>query len=254
MILIHRITPFFIGLALAVSFVLLHLGAVNPIILVLAALILIFITLARLQHFQYKTFDFWQFTMSLVLFVASSYILFLFFESITAKVSIAIVVSLVSYFYSEHLFMFVHVPALYKPYALEYVSLAMYVLSVFFMSAGLYGLILFVSAPFYLLSGFFFLFVLFLVYSMFWVSKIEHKRSVPYAVAGAVLLTEIFTVTSFLPTSVYTDAALLAIFVYVFLGVCRAHVLDKLSPNVLRRYIIFGGILLTFVAASARWV
>ena len=76
----------------------------------------------------------------------------------------------------------------------------------------------------------------------------------PYALATAVLITELFAAISFLPTGFYTNAAFLTLAVYVLLGLSRADALHKLSKEVLRRYLTLFLVLTTIIALTSQWI
>lgn len=257
MILLHRITPFFIGLISALGFVLLLISPLPPLLVLGAALVLVLSLLIRLIGFRPGQFSFWNFLGTPFLFLLASYLLFLFFEDRPEQVGLAVCTALLVFFFSEHLFNYLHLPANYQAYSLEYLSLALHVLTVFFLSAAGYGLSILLQVRHLglaVMSVLFFLIVLFVIYSTLWVSKVEGKKTKRYALAGAILTTELFAVLTFLPTGFYTSAAILTLFFYLFLGLMRAHFLDKLSKVVIRRYLLISAILLFVILIFSRWI
>lgn len=257
MILLHRITPFFVGLISALGFVALLTLSANPFYIFGSALLLVLLLLIRLVGFRPGHFSFWTFIGTPFLFLASSYFLFLFFEGRPEQISLAVCTSLLIFFFAEHLFNYLHLPGNYQAYSIEYLSLALNVLTIFFVSAAGFGLNILLQLQHLgvlVMSILFFLISLFVIYSTLWVSKVESKKTKRYAWAGAVLTTELFAVLTFLPTGFYTAAAILTLFFYLFLGLMRAHFLDKLSALVLRRYLLTSVILLVVVLIFSRWI
>jgi hypothetical protein len=255
MLVLHRITPFLIGLVLASGFLgLMRLPAAYSFIVAGAVALLLAVLFARLAGFEPRKFRFWYFVGTPVLFFLSAFGLFLFLEQGSFKIALALIVSLMSFLFAEHLFNYVHLPAKYQAYSLEHVSLVLYVLTTFFAATVGFGTAMVIQAPLWLLAPLFFLVMLYVVYGMLWVSKVDPRKARAYAFGGAVITTELFTVLSFLPTGFYANAAALAVCVYVFLGISRAHFLDKLSRVVLRRYAFMGVLLLGVIAGTARWL
>ncbi len=253
MILLHRLTPFVLGLLLAASFSLLVYFPAWAVQIMAVSLLLAALILARLNNWRITTYEFFSFVGTPWLLIASSYGLFLFFENSIAKIALAIVVSLGVFIYAEHLFSFVHLPARYRPNSLEHLSLLVNVLIVFFLAATFFGLVLFLQVPYWLLIWVFLGLNFFVVYNILWVSKIEHTRALVYALGGAIIISEFFLVLAYLPSSFYTSAAILATFFYVYQGICRAHLLEKLNRPVVMRYLTLGAVLLVLVFSSGQW-
>lgn len=254
MMLFYRVTSFVLGLVVVAGFagmILFPNFALVSMVLVLSAS---FLLLGRLVEWGVKSFQFWNFVGTPFLYILSAMGMFLFFENPLEKIALTVVVALGVFLYTEHLFAYLHAPGAYKTYSLEHLGLILNILIIFFLGATGYGLTLFLQVPFFLLALLFFLLTLFVVYSMFWVSKIEHQRALVYALAGAVILTELFLASVYLPTGFYTNAMLLAVFIYVFLGVSRAHVLEKLTKPVLLRYVALASFVLVLVLGSAKWI
>ena len=59
---------------------------------------------------------------------------------------------------------------------------------------------------------------------------------------------------SYLPTGFYANAAWLTLMMYVYVGLMRAHLLEKMSFMVVRRYVLISGILAAFIAATTSWL
>ena len=254
MILLHRITPFFIGLFAAAGLVGTFFVPEHPLWTIVAALIIVVLLSARLLAWRFKTLQFWTLLGTPVLFLVSGYSLFLFFEDQSAKITMTVIVAMLLFFFAEHVFTYTHLPAKYQAYAIEHLSLLLNLLSLFFFSAAGFGGMILLQSPLYIMGAVFFLLVLFFVYSTLWAGKIENKRALSYSLAGALLATEIFTALSYLPTGFYTNAAVLAVCFYLFLGLSKAHFMNQLSRKVWKRYLFLGFSLLFLIAVTARWL
>ncbi|EKD33513.1 MAG: hypothetical protein ACD_76C00012G0002 [uncultured bacterium] len=253
MILVHRITPFLAGLALAALFTSVSiapslLSIEAPIIFVLFLLLV-----ARLFKFDMRSPSFWALLSSLAIFCASGLALYLFFESESARLFLAVFVSMLSYIYMENAFYYYHLQAKYQAYSLEYLTMILGVFSVFFSASALYAAYLFIHPPLALIAIIFAVIVLVLLWSALYVSKIDHKRTAVYSAAGALLITELFLSVSFLPSGFATNAALMCVTFYMFLGLSRAHVLEKLTKQIVIRYSALGAAAVALIAGTSRW-
>ncbi len=254
MILLHRITSFGIALVALFSFVLLLEGFTHPLLVVLLCTIFCGLLLARLLNVQVRTFQFWHLFGTPMLFLLSSFGLFFLLESVSIKWVLAGLVTVFLLLFVEHVFNFIHLPSKYQPFTLEYLSQLLHVLSVFFLATLGFGLRLFLHAPLWLLCLAFFLVLTFIMYGTLFASKVDALKARPYALATALLITELFAVISFLPTGFYTNAAFLALGVYVLLGLSRADALHKLSREVLRRYLTIFVFLGAVIALTSQWI
>ena len=158
------------------------------------------------------------------------------------------------FFYIEHLFHYLHLPTRYQAYTLEHLSLVLNILTIYFISVVGFGARMFLSIPLWFACVVFFLVAFFVIFDMLWVSKVEAKMAWPYAIAGTVLATEIFAAVSFLPTGFYVNAAILAVFFYLFLGLTRAHFLDALTHTLVRRYLAIASFLFVIIMGTAQWL
>lgn len=256
MILLHRLTPFVVAAALAGGFAFL---IVPPAHIAWAVALLFVVTpllLGRLLLFDVRRPAFWVFLGVPLFCVAAAFFFFLFLESVTAKWILATTVVVVNGLYAENLFTFYHLPHAYQAYSLEYLSLVIAVISSFFFASGGYASSMFLQefAPIWVSAIVVFFATLFLTLAMFWVSKVGFETGRRYAFAAAVLMTELYAVLSFLPTSFVTNAAAFATLFYCYLGLMRAHVLERLSAKVVRRYAYSGVGLLLVIFVSAQWL
>lgn len=254
MIILHRISTFFVGLVVAVGFILMIYFPFLSLGVIPAVLLLLFVLLARLNEWQVATYRFWNFVGTPIIFAFSGLALFLFFEGSTEKIIMGLVTALGVFLFAEHQFAYLHTPPLYKPYSLENLSLVLNVLTVFFLAAASNGLMIFLNIPLILTGLIFFILNLFVVYNMLWISKVEHSRAIAYALGGAVILSELYAAVSYLPISFYVSAAVITVFFYVYQGLCRAHLLDKLTRPIMVRYVSLGSIIALVVLSTAKWI
>ncbi len=256
MILLHRLTPFALAGTLFAGFAMLIARPASlwwPIVLLFVASTLL---LSRLLLFEFRRPAFWVFLGIPLFMVTSAFLFFLFLESDLAKWILAVSVVLAAGLYAENLFTFYHLPSAYQAYSLEYLSLVISIASAFFFTSAANGAHLFLRdlVPLWIPAIIVFVAVLFSTLAMFWVSKVGFETSRRYALFGALLMTELFVVLTFLPTSFVANAAAFATCLYVYLGLMRAHVLEKLSRTVVRRYALTGMLLLAVIFGTAQWL
>lgn len=254
MILLHRITSFALAALTAAGFFILIFYAELTGLAAISMLFLVPLLFARLLQWEIGRVSFWVFLGTPVFYLVSSLFFFLFLEQNAAKLLLGLAVTIGIWLYAENLFAFYHLPSAYQAYALEYLSLAIYVLSAFFFAGGAYGSQLFLQLPVWVPALAIFWTVLFATAGVFWVSKVDHETGNIFAFVGALSMTELYLVLAMLPTSFMSNAAAFAVFLYLYLGLSRAQVLEKLTPQILRRYLSIGTLLLLIIFASARWV
>lgn len=254
MILLHRITPFTIAATSLVGFGSLIVAPFVGMKMIPFVVVVMALFFARLLLWEFRRPAFWVFLGTPMLLWMSSLIFFFFLEDPVSKWVVATGVTLAVSLYAENLFTFYHLPSAYQAYALENLSLVVYVVSAFFFTSGAYGAGLFLLLPVWIPAIIVFIAVLLATVAVFWVSKIGFETGRPYAIVGAVLMAEMYVVLAQLPTSFVTNAAAFAIFMYGFLAVSRAYVLDRLTPKITTRYMVFMAVLLVVVFGSARWL
>lgn len=254
MILLYRITPFWIALTSLATFAALIYWPFLGMKTVLPLGAILVFSFARLLLWEFRRPAFWVFLGTPMLLWFSSLIFFFFLEDPTSKWLVASVVTFGIALYAENVFTFYHMPSAYQAYALENLSLVLYVLSAFFFTSGAFAAQLFLLLPLWIPMLMVFVAVLLATTAVFWVSKIGFDTGKPYAVVGAVLAAELYGVLSTLPTSFVTNAALFAILLYGFLVLARANVLETLTQKKVFQLLGFVGILLVIILGSARWL
>ncbi len=252
MILFLRTIPFLVLLASSVAFWLLFWQRElwGVVLTAIAALIL----MAFLAKPRLRVVEFWAFFGLPTLFFLSSLATVFYLQSASAAMLLATAVGIILFVFLERVFFYVHAPALHRAYALEYLSVLMALLTIFFLSVALLGLRLFVLTPSVYLVCAFALLSFALSYLALWASKFEIQSVRLFSFAFALLLAQGFLVVLFLPTEFYTGGAFLALAFYLLFGLSRAHLLHKLDTRVRRRYVVLSICLFVLLSATARWV
>lgn len=253
MILLHRITPFALGITSILSFVLLMFWPLLGIkaLLPLGAILVFF--LARLLLWEFRRPAFWVFLGTPMMLWLSSMVFFFFLEDPVSKWIIASTVSIVIALYAENCFTFYHMPSAYQAYALENLSMVVYVLSAFFFTSGAFGAQLFLLLPTWIPTLLVFFAVLFATTAVFWVSKIGFETGRPYAIVGAIVMAELYATLSMLPTSFVTNAALFSVLLYAFFVFARANVMERVNRLMVLRQTGFVAVLFLLILLTARW-
>lgn len=254
MLILYRLTPIAIALTIAAAFALIISGVGSVIWTMVLSSMVIALLLARLLRWESGTFQFWNLLVTPLLFLLSSFGLLLFLEQPIVQLVLGLIVLMLVTLFVEHVFTFMHLPALYQPFSIEHLGQLMNIFSMFFISSVGFGLRLFLQLPLWILGIVFFLVCWYMVYGTLWASKVESNRARPYALAGAVLMSQLFIAVSFLPSGFYTSAAFIAIGFYIFLGLTRASAQRRLSKNLLRRYVTVTIVLSLVVAATSQWL
>lgn len=200
-----------------------------------------------------QTTAFWTFFLTPLFFLLASLLFFLFLEFTAIKLLLGVVVTLGVWLYAENLFAFYHLPSSYQAYALEYLSFILFLTGMFFFTAGTYAVQLFLLLPVWIPALVVFWIILFAIEGVFWVSKIVPEKGRVFAFVGAILLTEVYLSVTMLPTFFLVNSAVFTIFFYLYLGITRIHLLDKLSGSLLKRYLFVSTTLLLALFLTASW-
>ncbi len=254
MILLHRITPFGIAFVSIASFASLIASPFFGMKLLVPAIAILAFSFARLLLWEFRRPAFWVFLGTPMLLWCSSLIFFFFLEDPVSKWIIATTVTFAVALYAENVFTFYHLPSAYQAYALENLSLVLYVLSAFFFTSGAFGAQLFLLLPVWIPMLVVCVAVLLATVAVFWVSKIGFETGRPYAIVGSILMAELYGVLSTWPTSFVTNAATFAVLLYAFLVLSRANVLERLTKKSVMRSVAFVAVLLIIILGSARWL
>jgi hypothetical protein len=252
-ILLHRLTPFAVCGLLILGFGGLIFSPLSLKIVIAVCFGLVPILFGRLLLWEFRRPAFWVFLGTPCLLLISAVMFFLIVESTVGAWALAVAVTLAVSLYAENLFAFYHLPSMYQAYSLEYLSLMCYVTSAFFFTGSAYMAQLFLELPLWVPAITIFIIVLLATVAVFWVSKIGFETGVLFAITGAILMTEVYVALSMLPTSFVTQAAAFSVLWYVYLGLARAQVLEKITPVVIRRYVLLGSLLLAIIFGTASW-
>lgn len=253
MIVLLRFIPFlssvFIFIALEVLFVQHHLfWSILPFLVCLSVM-------APAQLFEWRTErkEFWRvvaFTPTLIL---SSVFLLLFVSTAFYAHLLMVFTALLFGWFLENLFLFLHQPRQYQPYALENISSYINVLVAFFFFSALFASRIFLSfrLPHIIILGL--VGAVLLSFFMFVWNKMSIRRSWYIFLIHGLVMLELLIGASLLPTSFFVAGLLLTIPYYIMLSLVRHTSRGSLDLKVLRRYALIGLSTFTVTLITAPW-
>ena len=186
-----------------------------------------------------------------LLFSAFGLLFFLFLESSQARIAIGILLAAGVFIWDDNLFFYVHAPAGYRVNSLEYLTLAVAITAIFFLSATGYGGVLFLQESVWFFAVAWMMAAWLLFWCLWWVCKKE--RPCFTAVIHAFVLVQLFAALSFLPSSPFVNASLLALAAYTLFGLQRAQTLHRIGKRLVGRFSVVVIVLAVIVIGTARW-
>lgn len=153
--------------------------------------------------------------------VTSVFCLLAISEQSTGMLVIAALSSALIWIWYECLYIFWQQPQQYQPYSLQRLSSHLHVFAIFVATAALTGLHVYLQMRFWGTVIMAFLALSLLLADVLFLSQIANDKIVPALVLGILLGAEWFIAISYLPTHVFFTGILMAIFLYVWLGVTK---------------------------------
>lgn len=250
---IDRFLPLVCALAV---FALLELIIRSPrLIYALAPLILIFVFLSLWQLTGRKSRNgkLWRFLIAPFIFILGGLLCLSFLEGFYLRQFLSLIIAGLLGIFLEMVYLWLHARPKYQPHALENISAHLNLLAVFLIASGAYSLIIFINFPFWPLTLIFAFLILLLTYQLCWVENILFPSSGPYLAVSILATTEVFLAVSFLPTSAYVSALIVALVYYLITGLLRNLFLGIKEKSVIRRYLLISLIVFLAIMATAKW-
>ena len=214
------------------------------------ALFLVFI-IWHLNNYQLKKFKIFLITPLILLFSSTLFVAFL--KTKTLKYFIVLVLAVFLAVFLETLFLSLYKPDRYQIGSLENISGYLNLISLFFLVSGLYGLLIFLVIPLWILALVLLVVSALLTYEIMAVSEILFSKSWSYIIIFSLILLELFWVISFLPTSVYVNGLIIALAYYVMAGLSRNWLLGNLEKSVIKRYLLVSLVCFIVILITAKW-
>jgi len=253
MILFRRFSTFFSLLVIGGLFELLlwQPGWYYGIIILLEATVVVI--LFGLTRGKIESREIWPFLLPPFFLIGSSFIFLFFVEGLLYKHLFVLLIVFLWWIFIENIFLFFHQPVRYQPYALENISAYLNLVTVFFIGSSFHSFILFLGFSSSLLTLFIFIAIFFLVMQMIWINNLSARHNLFLIGILALLISELFWVTKFLPSGYLANGIILAIGYYFLTGIVRHWILKSLDRQVVKRYLWISGLSLLVIVITARW-
>jgi len=196
--------------------------------------------------------EFWHYLASPLIFTWSAIVLLTFFENIYFKHFFILSIGTYIFFYFENLFYYLILGKEKGENNFLRMTNMMNVVSVFFLAVGFYGIKTFLQLPIWILAIIFFIFGSGLIYSSLWIVKQNLKEIYIEVLAMALIITELFLATNFLPLGFYSSGAIVGIIYYIASGILINYLKSK--DMAYKRYVFMGSALLLLVILTAKWM
>ncbi|USN53997.1 MAG: hypothetical protein H6760_02395 [Candidatus Nomurabacteria bacterium] len=203
---------------------------------------------------QWRSLTFWSLLILPFWLYLSSQSIVLFITSSFIRWGITIIIPFALGFYYRQIFHYHYSPGRYQPFALENLSNGFALVVMFFASASLYGMIVFLGFNWFMLLPFWVLVVVSVSYEMLWVKKTLDVRGWRWFAVFSIMLSEVFIVMSFFPTNFIVNGAVITIIYYTLVAMHRAALKEKIERNMILRPLVLSFILLVIILGTASWV
>lgn len=207
----------------------------------------------KMVKIREQTGEFFGFLLAPLFFLLAVFLALLFEENLIMRQIIVVLAVFAYAVFLEHLFRFLYLPQKYQPYALENISGALNIITIFLATTGFFNFIHLFSFSHLLIGTAIAVIVLLLSIQTLWVNKIKVGENWRSIVAVTVLIFEILYATYYLPVSPLVVAVLVATFYYCLINFIRHNLLKTLDRAVLKRYFVVGLIVIIATLLSARW-
>ena len=190
--------------------------------------------------------------LSIIFFLSVSLIL-LFIEGRIFQ-QVIVIGSVFAYaVFLEHFFRFFFQPKRYQPYALENISGALNLISVFLITTASFNFVILFGVTHWIVSLVVTAVVLLITIQTLWASKIPINKNWLSQLSLTLVIFQILFVSYYLPTSPLVIAILIAIAYYTLINIIRHNLIGTLDRDVLRRYFVIGLVVIVLAFLSARW-
>jgi hypothetical protein len=186
-----------------------------------------------------------------VLFALSTWCLLYFVQS-ERQQNILIAISSIAYYFIHISLYRLHV--YYKDKTARGIIAAGSIATIFLFYAAAYGIYLNYNIPLWLLIAILALVTVLNSFQYFWLLNKNKKEVLNYSLILGIIMAEIVWVLNFWPFGYLTTGVITLIFYYVFWDLASCHFLNKLSKRRVIANMIFLGLMLALVLASARWL
>ncbi len=250
---LFRLIPSLLGVATLVAFVLIAIDPVKFVYISSVFFIVMIYGIFELFSRRVRGKDFAGAVTTLILFTASGIGFFLFIEDTASRFLTAFVVALLVTFFAEQLYRWFYNTAQVPSYALGVSVSLLRIFTIFFLSADLIGLRIFIGLPIWSLVPGFVILIMLLVASGGWAQGKNNRPKSETFLLG-LLFGELFWVILYLPSSFQVGGALIALAWYIVIGLLSVLESGLRVRRTIGRYALVGAVLFIIIILTARWV
>lgn len=195
----------------------------------------------------------YRFALAVFGLLFSSWGVLFFVSSVWLVHLLALVTGFLSALYVQAVAYFLYAPKQYQSYSIDNTGTYIGILSVFFSSASLYGLSVFLPQPFWVILGLGFLIFWFFTYLVMWANKVAREAGLYHVFLISFLLLSMSWLVGMYPIHLFVQAALVTFVFYFLTGVYRAHFQNRLDGGVISKYALVSVLGVIALVLSARW-
>ncbi|NUM25093.1 MAG: hypothetical protein HUU49_00545 [Candidatus Buchananbacteria bacterium] len=188
-----------------------------------------------------------------VLFLGSGILFLSFLQGNLLKQAVILILALLIGIYLEVILFRFQIRPRYQPHSLDNISTHLGLLALFFLSSGLFSLIVFLGLPLWSAALIFGGGCLLLTSQLLWVSETTFVRSWQFVFVISLVAMEVFLVVGFMPTSINVNALIVSLGYYLMDGLARNWLLGIKEKKVIRRYLLIAVFSLIIILATAKW-
>lgn len=254
MFLLKRLSPFLIAI---VNLVFLEAILKWPFLFfVLAGLALFinlfFVGLLTVKNLGFKdTMRFWLTCFILTVSTSAS---FLFIDSVVLRQVLIMVYVLLIFLYQDFLFNFLYRPEKYKVYSLENLNNVINLLTVFLTNLSIFALIVFMNMVFWLSLLIEIGVISCSLILLFYANKLELRGNEWLLVTTGLIVTEFFTIFTWLPFNFFIKAVLISALYYLLSGVVKLIVNQQLYKKNFLVFLSVAVVIWMALFATSRWI
>lgn len=165
----------------------------------------------------------------------------------------ALITVFLSFLFFKSLFLYFFRPEEYQARSLENISLYLSLITFYFFSAGLLGLIIFADFLLWQALLVYLAVAFLLIWQVFYVHQFEAKISWHYIFILCLLAGEFFWTINFLPLNFYVGGLLLTVIYYLFFCLSRKQLTGALERRMTWHYLFLSLAIVLIILATAEW-
>lgn len=214
---------------------------------------LVTLSIFRLINIKKKFSDFFGLVATPLFFLFSIVLVILFIESFVIRQLVVVGSAFAYAVFLEHIFRFLWQPNRYQPYALENISGALNLITIFLVVVGSFNLIILFAASHWLIILGVALVVMIMTMQTLWSSKLAIRKNWLSQFTLIFIILQLLFISYYLPLEPPIIAILVVTVYYSLINFLRHNLLGTLDREVVRRYFVIDLIVITIIILTARW-